>query len=52
MAKPAKVREQPLEGVVYLGNDGKYLLGETGWLCLGHTLMPCSRHLSSLLVVQ
>lgn len=51
MAKSAKVREQPLEGVVYLGNDGKYLLGETGWLCLGHTLLPCSCHLS-LLVVQ
>lgn len=33
MAKPAKVTEQPLEGVVHLGNDGKYHLGETGWLC-------------------
>lgn len=33
MAKPAKVTEEPLEGVVHLGNDGKYHLVETDWLC-------------------
>lgn len=33
MAKPARVMEQPLEGVVHLGNDGEYHLGETDWLC-------------------
>lgn len=46
MAKPAKVTEQPLEGVVHLGNDGKYHLGETG------LAVPCTCRLSPLLLVQ